>query len=47
MPRPWLFLPTSLRDIAIDDGNSDIRHIVALRGNLPPGGGKPDMCATL
>ncbi|HFF8972493.1 methylenetetrahydrofolate reductase [Serratia bockelmannii] len=35
-----------LRDIATDYWNSGIRHIVALRGDLPPGGGKPDMYAT-
>ncbi|NCJ12522.1 methylenetetrahydrofolate reductase [Serratia marcescens] len=35
-----------LRDIAADYWNSGIRHIVALRGDLPPGGGKPDMYAT-
>ncbi|EMF4702764.1 methylenetetrahydrofolate reductase [Serratia bockelmannii] len=38
--------PAQLRDIAIDYWNSGIRHIVALRGDLPPGGGKPDMYAT-
>lgn len=35
-----------LRDIATDYWNSGIRHIVALRGDLPPGGGKPEMYAT-
>ncbi|WON76842.1 methylenetetrahydrofolate reductase [Serratia sp. UGAL515B_01] len=35
-----------LRDIAADYWNNGIRHIVALRGDLPPGGGKPDMYAT-
>lgn len=32
-----------LRAIARDYWNNGIRHIVALRGDLPPGGGKPDM----
>src|SRR5690606_1357644 len=35
-----------LRTIAQDYWNNGIRHIVALRGDLPPGGGKPDMYAT-
>jgi methylenetetrahydrofolate reductase (NADPH) len=35
-----------LREIATDYWNSGIRHIVALRGDLPPGSGKPDMYAT-
>lgn len=34
-----------LRTIAQDYWNNGIRHIVALRGDLPPGGGKPDMYA--
>lgn len=34
-----------LRAIAEDYWNSGIRHIVALRGDLPAGGGKPDMYA--
>lgn len=34
-----------LRHIAQDYWNSGIRHIVALRGDLPSGGGKPDMYA--
>lgn len=38
--------PAQLHDIATDYWNSGIRHIVALRGDLPPGGGKPDMYAT-
>ncbi|CAI1833708.1 5,10-methylenetetrahydrofolate reductase [Serratia quinivorans] len=38
--------PAQLREIATDYWNSGIRHIVALRGDLPPGGGKPDMYAT-
>ncbi len=38
--------PAQLRDIATDYWNSGIRHIVALRGDLPPGGGKPEMYAT-
>ena len=38
--------PAQLREIATDYWNSGIRHIVALRGDLPPGSGKPDMCAT-
>lgn len=38
--------PAQLRDIATDYWNSGIRHIVALRGDLLPGGGKPDMYAT-
>ncbi|RWR03238.1 5,10-methylenetetrahydrofolate reductase [[Pantoea] beijingensis] len=32
-----------LRGIAKDYWNNGIRHIVALRGDLPPGGGKPEM----
>jgi len=32
-----------LRTIAQDYWNNGIRHIVALRGDLPPGGGKPAM----
>ncbi|TNL06600.1 5,10-methylenetetrahydrofolate reductase [Kosakonia cowanii] len=35
-----------LRTIARDYWNNGIRHIVALRGDLPPGGGKPEMYAT-
>lgn len=38
--------PAQLRDIATDYWNSGIRHIVALRGDLPPGDGKPEMYAT-
>ena len=34
-----------LRTIAQDYWNNGIRHIVALRGDLPPGSGKPDMYA--
>lgn len=34
-----------LLDIAKDYWNSGIRHIVALRGDLPPGGGQPEMYA--
>ncbi|MBK4716406.1 MULTISPECIES: methylenetetrahydrofolate reductase [Tenebrionibacter/Tenebrionicola group] len=34
-----------LRTIARDYWENGIRHIVALRGDLPPGGGKPDMYA--
>lgn len=34
-----------LREIAQDYWQSGIRHIVALRGDLPPGGGKPEMYA--
>lgn len=34
-----------LRDIAKDYWDSGIRHIVALRGDLPPEGGKPEMYA--
>lgn len=34
-----------LRTIAQDYWNNGIRHIVALRGDLPAGGGKPDMYA--
>ncbi|AHG20126.1 5,10-methylenetetrahydrofolate reductase [Chania multitudinisentens RB-25] len=37
--------PAQLRDIASDYWNSGIRHIVALRGDLPPDGGKPEMYA--
>lgn len=35
-----------LRTIAKDYWDSGIRHIVALRGDLPPGGGKPEMYAS-
>lgn len=35
-----------LRAIAQDYWNNGIRHIVALRGDLPPGRGKPDMYAS-
>ena len=35
-----------LRDIATDYWNNGIRHIVALRGDLPANGGKPKMYAT-
>ncbi len=35
-----------LRAIAKDYWDNGIRHIVALRGDLPPGSGKPDMYAT-
>ena len=34
-----------LRAIAQDYWNNGIRHIVALRGDLPPGSGKPEMFA--
>lgn len=34
-----------LRTIVRDYWENGIRHIVALRGDLPPGGGKPDMYA--
>ncbi|WP_238082135.1 MULTISPECIES: methylenetetrahydrofolate reductase [Pseudescherichia] len=34
-----------LRAIARDYWNNGIRHIVALRGDLPPNGGKPEMYA--
>ncbi|WP_159567171.1 methylenetetrahydrofolate reductase [Budvicia diplopodorum] len=37
--------PGQLREIAQDYWNSGIRHIVALRGDLPPGSGKPEMYA--
>ncbi|EIS5223724.1 methylenetetrahydrofolate reductase [Escherichia coli] len=35
-----------LRTIARDYWNNGIRHIVALRGDLPPGSGKPEMYAS-
>jgi methylenetetrahydrofolate reductase (NADPH) len=38
--------PAQLRDIAADYWNSGIRHIVALRGDLPPDSGKPEMYAS-
>ena len=38
--------PDELRTIARDYWNNGIRHIVALRGDLPPGSGKPDMYAS-
>ncbi|PLT04799.1 methylenetetrahydrofolate reductase, partial [Klebsiella pneumoniae] len=34
-----------LRTIARDYWNNGIRHIVALRGDLPPDSGKPEMYA--
>ncbi|BAT37430.1 5,10-methylenetetrahydrofolate reductase [Escherichia albertii] len=37
--------PDELRTIARDYWNNGIRHIVALRGDLPPGSGKPEMYA--
>ncbi|HCO4021321.1 TPA: methylenetetrahydrofolate reductase [Escherichia coli] len=37
--------PAELRIIARDYWNNGIRHIVALRGDLPPGSGKPEMYA--
>ena len=38
--------PDELRTIARDYWNNCIRHIVALRGDLPPGSGKPEMYAS-
>ena len=38
--------PAELRIIARDYWNNGIRHIVALRGALPPGSGKPEMYAS-
>ncbi|MBS5156342.1 methylenetetrahydrofolate reductase [Escherichia ruysiae] len=38
--------PDELRTIAHDYWNNGIRHIVALRGDLPPGSGKPEMYAS-
>ncbi|EPA8308142.1 methylenetetrahydrofolate reductase [Escherichia coli] len=38
--------PEELRTIARDYWNNGIRHIVALRGDLPPGSGKPEMYAS-
>ncbi|EEQ4592426.1 methylenetetrahydrofolate reductase [Escherichia coli] len=38
--------PDELRTIARDCWNNGIRHIVALRGDLPPGSGKPEMYAS-
>ncbi|EIP2439984.1 methylenetetrahydrofolate reductase [Escherichia coli] len=38
--------PDQLRTIARDYWNNGIRHIVALRGDLPPGSGKPEMYAS-
>ncbi|ENA1773562.1 methylenetetrahydrofolate reductase [Yersinia ruckeri] len=38
--------PGELREIAQDYWRSGIRHIVALRGDLPEGSGKPEMYAT-
>ncbi|CTS67567.1 methylenetetrahydrofolate reductase [Escherichia coli] len=38
--------PDDLRTIARDYWNNGIRHIVALRGDLPPGSGKPEMYAS-
>ncbi|HCN3804452.1 TPA: methylenetetrahydrofolate reductase [Escherichia coli] len=38
--------PDELRTIARDYCNNGIRHIVALRGDLPPGSGKPEMYAS-
>ncbi|HBU4735311.1 TPA: methylenetetrahydrofolate reductase [Escherichia coli] len=38
--------PDELRTIGRDYWNNGIRHIVALRGDLPPGSGKPEMYAS-
>ncbi|EFH8541172.1 TPA: methylenetetrahydrofolate reductase [Escherichia coli] len=38
--------PDELLTIARDYWNNGIRHIVALRGDLPPGSGKPEMYAS-
>ncbi|EEV5865691.1 methylenetetrahydrofolate reductase [Escherichia coli] len=38
--------PDELRTIARDYWNNGIRHIVALRGDLPPGSDKPEMYAS-
>ncbi|HAY0860743.1 TPA: methylenetetrahydrofolate reductase [Escherichia coli] len=38
--------PAELQIIARDYWNNGIRHIVALRGDLPPGSGKPEMYAS-
>ena len=38
--------PDELRTSARDYWNNGIRHIVALRGDLPPGSGKPEMYAS-
>ncbi|EOU0793443.1 methylenetetrahydrofolate reductase [Escherichia coli] len=38
--------PDEPRTIARDYWNNGIRHIVALRGDLPPGSGKPEMYAS-
>ncbi|EPR6895198.1 methylenetetrahydrofolate reductase [Escherichia coli] len=38
--------PAELRIIARDYWNNGIHHIVALRGDLPPGSGKPEMYAS-
>ncbi len=38
--------PDELRAIARDYWNNGIRHIVALRGDLPPGSGKPEIYAS-
>ena len=38
--------PDELRTSAHDYWNNGIRHIVALRGDLPPGSGKPEMYAS-
>ncbi|MGL4861225.1 MAG: methylenetetrahydrofolate reductase [Enterobacteriaceae bacterium] len=38
--------PDQLRDIARDYWQNGIRHIVALRGDLPPGCGKPQIYAS-
>ena len=38
--------PAEVRIIARDYWNNGIRHIVALRGDLPPGSGKPEMYAS-
>ncbi len=39
--------PDELRTIARDCWNNGIRHIVALRGDVQPGSGKPEMYADL
>ncbi|WP_188294477.1 methylenetetrahydrofolate reductase, partial [Salmonella enterica] len=45
-PLPCIDAPgVELRPIARGYWNNGIRHIVALRGDLPPGSGKPEMYA--
>ena len=39
--------PDNCAPLPRDYWNNGIRHIVALRGDLPPGSGKPSVCFTI